>query len=201
MGLPLNDSLSLSLLHTHTQAGFPVLSDKPLTENVRDADELVQLVEKTGMLFGLTHNYTGYPMACRRPLLGFDQQDTQALITVQSVLCCVQVKEARELVKTGKLGQLRKVVVTYEQGWLTSEGGSITRTSGLSSLGMLLLQRSLAQSLHDIHIRSQLTLAHTPSTCWYVASPSPSRADTMPTCVCVVCAEIHHGARTGGTLR
>ncbi|ELR10826.1 oxidoreductaselike, putative [Acanthamoeba castellanii str. Neff] len=59
-----------------------------------------------GLLFGLMHNYSGYPL----------------------------VKEAHKLVKAGKLGQLRKVVITYAQGWLTREGSSITHTSGLSSL-------------------------------------------------------------------
>ncbi|ELR24592.1 NAD binding oxidoreductase [Acanthamoeba castellanii str. Neff] len=94
----------------HYDAGFPVLSDKPLAENFADAAKLLALVERTGLPFGLTHNYSGYPMAL------------------------YHVKEARELVKAGKLGRLRKVVVTYAQGWLTADGSSITRTSGLSSL-------------------------------------------------------------------
>ncbi|MBD0257013.1 MAG: Gfo/Idh/MocA family oxidoreductase, partial [Cytophagales bacterium] len=59
--------------------GFPVVCDKPMTLNLAEARQLVQVVERTGLLFCLTHNYTGYPM----------------------------VKEARELVRKGKLGKIR----------------------------------------------------------------------------------------------
>lgn len=72
--------------------GFHVMSDKPMTFDVAEARELVALVEKTGLVFGLTHNYTGYPM----------------------------VKQARDFVKSGKIGKVRKVVVEYPQGWLAS---------------------------------------------------------------------------------
>lgn len=72
--------------------GFPVVCDKPLSFTLPEAEELVQLVEKTGLLFALTHNYTGYPM----------------------------VKEARHLVHTGQIGAVRKVVVEYPQGWLAT---------------------------------------------------------------------------------
>lgn len=70
--------------------GFHVLSDKPATFDLGEAKELANLVESTGLLYGLTHNYTGYPM----------------------------VKEARALIAAGKLGKIRKVVVEYPQGWL-----------------------------------------------------------------------------------
>ncbi len=72
--------------------GFHVLSDKPATFNLAEAKELQALVKKSGLLYGLTHNYTGYPM----------------------------VKEARELVASGRLGKIRKVVVEYPQGWLAT---------------------------------------------------------------------------------
>jgi predicted dehydrogenase len=72
--------------------GFHVMCDKPMTFNLAEARELAAIVEKSGLLFGLTHNYTGYPM----------------------------VKEARERVRDGKLGKIRKVVVEYPQGWLAS---------------------------------------------------------------------------------
>jgi predicted dehydrogenase len=72
--------------------GFHVLSDKPACLNLSEAKELRRLVKKTGLLYGLTHNYTGYPM----------------------------VKEARALVAAGKLGKIRKVVVEYPQGWLST---------------------------------------------------------------------------------
>jgi len=74
------------------QHGFHVLSDKPATLNLAEAKKLSQLVAKTGLLYGLTHNYTGYPL----------------------------VKEARALVRAGKLGKIRKVVVEYPQGWLAT---------------------------------------------------------------------------------
>jgi len=73
--------------------GFHVLSDKPATFNLAEAKELVSIVKKSGLLYGLTHNYTGYPL----------------------------VKEARDLVKTGKLGKIRKVIVEYPQGWLATK--------------------------------------------------------------------------------
>lgn len=73
-------------------AGFDVILDKPMTFSLAEAKELQKVVEDTGRLFCLTHTYTGYPM----------------------------VKEARQLVKSGKLGEIRKVYVEYPQGWLSS---------------------------------------------------------------------------------
>ena len=75
------------------ESGFHVLSDKPATFNLAESKELAALVKKTGRLYGLTHNYTGYPL----------------------------VKEARDMVKNGKLGKIRKVVVEYPQGWLATK--------------------------------------------------------------------------------
>ncbi|GAA0190143.1 Gfo/Idh/MocA family oxidoreductase [Fulvivirga kasyanovii] len=71
--------------------GFHVMSDKPLCFSLGEALELKELVDKTGLLFGLTHTYSGYPM----------------------------VKEARNLIKQGRLGKIRKIYVEYPQGWLT----------------------------------------------------------------------------------
>ncbi len=71
--------------------GFHVVSDKPLTNNTKDAKTLVKIVDDTGLIFALTHAYTGYPM----------------------------VKEAREIVRSGKLGKIRKIVSEYPQGWLS----------------------------------------------------------------------------------
>jgi predicted dehydrogenase len=83
--------------------GFPVVCDKPMTFNLDQAKELAALVEKTGLPFALTHNYTGYPL----------------------------VKEARELVRSGKLGAIRKIVVEYPQGWLaTREEASGNKQAG-----------------------------------------------------------------------
>lgn len=72
--------------------GFHVICDKPMTFNLKEARKLEQLVKKSGLVFALTHNYTGYPM----------------------------VKEARAMVRGGKLGKIRKIVVEYPQGWLAT---------------------------------------------------------------------------------
>lgn len=72
------------------EAGINVVCDKPMTNTTEEAEELCNLVEKHNVIFALTHNYTGYPM----------------------------VKEARRMVRNGRLGNLRKVVVEYPQGWL-----------------------------------------------------------------------------------
>ena len=72
--------------------GFHVIMDKPLTFNLAEAKVLKKIVDKTQMVFALTHTYTGYPM----------------------------VKEARNLVATGEIGKVRKVYVEYPQGWLST---------------------------------------------------------------------------------
>jgi len=74
------------------EAGFHVVCDKPLVHTRAQADALVATVKKQGTVFGVTYNYTGYPM----------------------------VRQAREMVRSGQLGELRKVVVEYNQGWLAS---------------------------------------------------------------------------------
>jgi predicted dehydrogenase len=75
---------------TFLEAGFHVVCDKPMTLNVAEALELRDIVARSGKVFALTHNYTGYPM----------------------------VKEAREWVRQGRLGEILKIVVEYPQGWL-----------------------------------------------------------------------------------
>ena len=71
-------------------AGFHVVCDKPLVHTTAQAEDLAALVAARGTLFAVTYNYTGYPM----------------------------VREARELVRSGAIGAVRKVVVEYHQGWL-----------------------------------------------------------------------------------
>ncbi len=73
-------------------AGIDVICDKPLCMTQAEAVKLRDAVRKSGLVFALTHNYTGYPM----------------------------VKEAREAVRSGKLGKIRKIVVEYPQGWLST---------------------------------------------------------------------------------
>ncbi|MDP3852479.1 Gfo/Idh/MocA family protein [Phenylobacterium sp.] len=73
------------------KAGLHVMSDKPATLDLAEARELAGVVASSGRLYGLTHVYTGYPM----------------------------VREAREIVRRGDLGAVRKIVVEYAQGWLS----------------------------------------------------------------------------------
>lgn len=77
--------------------GFHVVLDKPITLTLKEAKQLKDVVDKTGNLLCLTHTYAGYPM----------------------------IKQARQMVKSGVLGKIRKVYVEYPQGWLSTflEGG------------------------------------------------------------------------------
>lgn len=72
------------------EAGFHVMSDKPATLNLDEALALKDCLTATGLLYGLTHVYTGYPL----------------------------IKEARHRINQGELGTIRKVLVEYPQGWL-----------------------------------------------------------------------------------
>ncbi|MGI4750600.1 MAG: Gfo/Idh/MocA family protein [Janthinobacterium lividum] len=83
--------------------GFHVILDKPATFSLQEAKDLQKVIKQTGNLFCLTHTYTGYPM----------------------------VKEAKQFVKSGKLGKIRKVYVEYPQGWLSKfeEGGENKQAS------------------------------------------------------------------------
>jgi predicted dehydrogenase len=73
-------------------AGIHVMCDKPLTTTVADALDLADIVKRTGLVFGLTHNYTGHPL----------------------------VRQAREMVLAGDLGPIRLVQVEYAQDWLAT---------------------------------------------------------------------------------
>jgi predicted dehydrogenase len=74
------------------EAGIHVICDKPLTTTLSDAVDLANIVKKSGLVFALTHNYTGYPM----------------------------VRQAREMVAAGELGPIRAVQVEYAQDWLAT---------------------------------------------------------------------------------
>lgn len=73
--------------------GFHVVCDKPITFALDEALELERIVQETGLLFALTHNYTGYPM----------------------------VKQARAMIAHDEIGKIRRVVVEYPQGWLSTK--------------------------------------------------------------------------------
>src|SRR5437870_12797903 len=74
------------------EAGIHVICDKPLTTAVEDALALAEIVRRSGLIFGLTHNYTGYPL----------------------------VRQAREMVLAGELGRIRIIQVEYAQDWLST---------------------------------------------------------------------------------
>jgi predicted dehydrogenase len=73
--------------------GIHVICDKPLTTTLKDARRLAELVEKSGCVFVLTHNYTGYPM----------------------------IRQARQMVADGVLGPIRVIQTEYAQDWLTTK--------------------------------------------------------------------------------
>lgn len=72
--------------------GFHVICDKPLCFDMSEALELKRLVDGSGLIFALTHNYTGYPM----------------------------VKQAKQMIAHNEFGKIRRVVVEYPQGWLST---------------------------------------------------------------------------------
>jgi predicted dehydrogenase len=74
------------------EAGIHVICDKPLTTTVEDALSLAKIVKRSTLIFGLTHNYTGYPI----------------------------IRQAREMIAAGELGALRLIQVEYAQDWLTT---------------------------------------------------------------------------------
>jgi len=85
--------------HTHfpiakaaIEAGFNVICDKPMTFDLKQAEELAVAVEKSDVVFALTHNYTGYPL----------------------------VRHARQMILAGELGEIQAVRSNYIQGWLRS---------------------------------------------------------------------------------
>lgn len=73
------------------KAGIHVICDKPLTSTLADAKKLAKLAKKSGAIFALTHNYTGYPM----------------------------IRQARQMVAKKELGAIRVIQVEYAQDWLS----------------------------------------------------------------------------------
>ena len=83
--------------HTHfeiakaaVEAGFNVVCDKPLTFDLAQAEQLAEAVDKSGVVFAVTHNYTGYPL----------------------------VRQARQMILGGELGEINAIRSNYLQGWL-----------------------------------------------------------------------------------
>lgn len=75
---------------TFVEAGYNVICDKPMTFDLAQAEELLKIVEKSGVVFAVSHNYTGHPL----------------------------VRQAREMVQNGELGEINAIRAFYIQGWL-----------------------------------------------------------------------------------
>jgi predicted dehydrogenase len=82
--------MHFAVAKTFAEAGFNVVCDKPLTLDLAQAEELLKVVEKTGVVFAVTHNYTGHPL----------------------------VRQAREMILGGELGEINAIRACYIQGWL-----------------------------------------------------------------------------------
>ena len=93
VSIVVQNHLHYAVAKTFLEAGIHVICDKPLALSLEQGKELRDLVEKTGVVFALTHNYTGYPM----------------------------VKEARRMVKDGELGRILKIVAEYPQGYAVGD--------------------------------------------------------------------------------
>ena len=81
-----------AIAKTFLEQGIDVICDKPLTNDLAEALDLLRIVRRTGLVFGVTYNYSGYPM----------------------------VRQARAMVRGGELGQIRLVQVEHASGWATT---------------------------------------------------------------------------------
>src|ERR1700730_1696470 len=92
LAIPTPNNLHYPMAKTFLEAVFHVICDKPMTTTVQEALDLAAIVKRSGVIFGLTHNYTGYPM----------------------------VRQARQMIAEGQLGKIRLVQVEYAQDWLAT---------------------------------------------------------------------------------
>ncbi|MAB61202.1 MAG: oxidoreductase [Verrucomicrobiales bacterium] len=93
VSIVVQNHLHFDVAKTFLEAGFNVICDKPMTRTLEEARALRDIVDETGQIFCLTHNYTGYPM----------------------------VKEARRMVKDGEIGRVLKIVAEYPQGYAVGD--------------------------------------------------------------------------------
>ncbi|MEM9940310.1 MAG: Gfo/Idh/MocA family oxidoreductase [Planctomycetota bacterium] len=103
VSIVVRNDLHFDVAKCFLEAGINVVCEKPLAFTLEQGKQLSQLVENSGKVFALTHNYTGYPM----------------------------VKEAKAMIADGKLGKINKIVVEYPQGYAITalqetEGGAIS---------------------------------------------------------------------------
>ena len=92
VSIVVRNDLHVAVAKTFLSAGINVICEKPMSFSLAEGKEFAEVVKKSGKVFALTHNYTGYPM----------------------------VKEARAIVKSGRLGRLLKIVAEYPQGYASS---------------------------------------------------------------------------------
>ena len=101
MELPVSDRIDFVSILTPNRLHFPVakefvsaginiICEKPITCTIEEADELCRLVKEKDVIFAVSYTYTGYPM----------------------------LKQARELIRKGSLGEIKKIVVEHSTGWL-----------------------------------------------------------------------------------
>ena len=93
VSIVVQNHLHFEVAKTFLEAGFNVICDKPMTRTLEEARQLRDIVDETGKIFCLTHNYTGYPM----------------------------VKEARRMVADAELGRILKIVAEYPQGYAVGD--------------------------------------------------------------------------------
>ncbi|MFL2483722.1 MAG: Gfo/Idh/MocA family protein [Verrucomicrobiales bacterium] len=93
VSIVVQNHLHFDVAKTFLEAGFNVICDKPMTRTLEEARALRDIVDETGKIFCLTHNYTGYPM----------------------------VKEARRMVKDDEIGRILKIVAEYPQGYAVGD--------------------------------------------------------------------------------
>lgn len=93
VSIVVQNHLHFDVAKTFLEAGFNVICDKPMTRTLEEARQLRDIVDETGKIFCLTHNYTGYPM----------------------------VKEAKRMVADGELGRILKIVAEYPQGYAVGD--------------------------------------------------------------------------------
>tara|TARA_B100000686_G_scaffold55181_1_gene59459 strand:+ start:478 stop:1617 length:1140 start_codon:yes stop_codon:yes gene_type:complete len=93
VSIVVQNHLHFDVAKTFLEAGFNVICDKPMTRTLEEARNLRDIVNETGQVFCLTHNYTGYPM----------------------------VKEAKRMVQDGELGRILKIVAEYPQGYAVGD--------------------------------------------------------------------------------
>ena len=93
VSIVVQNHLHFDVAKTFLEAGFNVICDKPMTRTLEEARALRDIVDETGQIFCLTHNYTGYPM----------------------------VKEAKRMVEDGEIGRILKIVAEYPQGYAVGD--------------------------------------------------------------------------------